>query len=285
MAEVTIRNAFTVDLEDWFHPELVRHRVRPQQRQSMIAAPTREIMKLLNKHNTKGTFFVLGDVGKRNPDLIREIYSEGHEIASHGMSHRPLWDLDKDSFAKEMDEFDTLLKNIIGKSIQIKGYRAPSFSLDNSTRWALDVLKERGYLYDSSVFPFKNMLYGLDGAPLEIYRPSLCDLTAIDPSNTFFEFPVAVCDVFGLKIPVGGGFYFRAIPFIILKRLLRNITRNRPFVFYLHPWECDNKIPRVGGLSPLDYFITYCGIHRTLRKLEAILGSFSFAPISEVLGL
>ena len=178
------------------------------------------------------------------------------------------------------------MKDILGDKIRIKGYRAPSFSLDNSTKWALEVLKERGYLYDSSIFPLQNKLYGLNGAPFEIYRPSLSDLRNTDPNFELKEFPLTVCDIFGVKIPAAGGFYFRIMPLCFFKNCLKKINKlNRTFVFYLHPWETNNRIPRIKGLSPVDYFITYWGISGVLRKLEDLLRSFSFGPICEVLGI
>lgn len=276
-------NAFSVDLEDWYHPELLRKKVRPEQRVSQIEYSTNSILQLLDKYNIKATFFVLGETARENKDLIREIHLRGHEIASHGMSHRPLWEIGRDGFCQEMDEFTHLMNGILGEGICIKGYRAPSFSLDNSTKWALEVLKKKGYKYDSSIFPVKNKLYGLNGAPLGVYSPSFLDLKRVDSEESPLEFPLSVFDFFGLKIPVAGGFYFRVMPLCLVKKILKKINKSRPFVFYLHPWECDSKIPRVKGLSLVDYFITYWGISRTFRKLEDLLDSFSFGPICEVL--
>lgn len=279
-----MKNAFSVDLEDWYHPQLLKGKVKPQQRRSQIVDSTTPILQLLDRYKIRATFFVLGEVARENPDLIKRIYSQGHEIGSHGMSHKPFWEIGKDGFCQELDEFARLMNKILGNRVCIKGYRAPSFSLDNSTKWALEVLKKKGYMYDSSIFPVKNKLYGLNGAPLEVYRPSLSNLKNCDSKSDFLEFPLAVCDILGVRIPVAGGFYLRAMPLFLLKGFLKRINKNRPFVFYLHPWETYGHTPRIKGLSAVNYFITYWGIGSVLTKLEDLLKSFSFKPICEVLG-
>ena len=277
-------NALSIDVEEWYHPELLRSSLKDDEKTSQISKSIMPILGLLDKYATKATFFVLGEVAEKNPDVIKTIYAKGHEIASHGMSHKPLWEIGEGGFAQEIQQFDRVIKNILGEEINIRGFRAPSFSLDNSTRWALGILKKNGYAYDSSVFPLRNKLYGVKDAPLDIYKPSLADLRKVDPEFDFMEFPLPACDLFGLRTPVAGGFYFRVMPLWLLKTLLKKINRQkRPFVFYLHPWESDNNIPRVKDLSPLNYFITYWGVHRILNKLEDLLKTFSFVPIREVL--
>lgn len=278
-------NALSVDIEDWYYPELVRNRVAPEMRRPMAAEAVKPVLELFEKKQVKATFFILGEVAVEDPDLVRGIHSMGHEIASHGMSHRPLWELGREGLKKELDEFERLMKDILGSSFRAKGFRAPSFSLDNSTRWAIEVLKDKGYLYDSSIFPVRNKLYGLSGAPLEIYSPSFADLKEKDPGSGVLEFPLAACEMLGMRIPVAGGFYFRAIPLLLLKKCLRKINRRRPFVFYFHPWEAYASTPRISGLSPADNFITYWGIGSFLKKLENLIDSFSFAPLCRVLGL
>lgn len=282
---MAIKNGLSIDLEDWYHPELVRKNIPKEEVFPQIEESSEPILKLLAKYKIHATFFILGNSAQKAPNLIRRIHSYGHEISSHGMSHRPLWELDRESFAEELDDFKEVIRGIVGEKVKIKGFRAPSFSMDNSTKWALEVLKGKGYLYDSSIFPVKNKLYGLNGAPLDVYRPSLIDLKKSDLESEFLEFPLAVCDIFGVKIPVAGGFYFRTMPLFLLKSLLKKINKNRPFVFYLHPWETYEHTPRVKGLSVVDYFITYWGIRGVLGKLEELLRSFSFKPICEVLGV
>jgi len=280
---MVIKNGLSIDLEDWYHPELVRKHLSEDKKIPQIEESVDPILKLLDKYGIKATFFILGDVAKGHPDLIRKINSKGHEIASHGMTHRPLWELDKKSFIAELVDFKKAITDSLGGPIKIKGYRAPSFSLDNSTKWALEILKQEGYIYDSSIFPLKNKLYGLSGAPLFIYKPASSDLIKNDSNSEFLEFPLSVCNIFGIMVPVSGGFYFRTIPFFLLKMLLKKINKERPFVFYLHPWETYINTPRIKGLSLADNFITYWGIEAAFKKLEALLNSFSFGPISEVL--
>jgi polysaccharide deacetylase family protein (PEP-CTERM system associated) len=282
---MSIVNALSIDLEDWYHPELVRTYVSGEEIFSQIEDSSGPILELLAKYNIQATFFILGQVAQQAPALINRIYREGHEIASHGMSHRPLWELNAESLARELDDFTEVIGGIINEPVKIKGFRAPSFSLDDSTKWALEVLGKKGYIYDSSIFPMKNKLYGLNGASLEIYRPSPVDLRRHDSDFKLLEFPLAICDVFGFRVPVAGGFYFRLMPLSLLKGCLKKINETRPFVFYFHPWEICDRTPRVKGLSAADYFITYYGIGSTLRKLEDILKSFLFKPVCEVLGV
>jgi len=280
-----MKNALSIDLEDWYYPELLRKHLDTNDIQVRIEESTRPILKLLDKYHAHATFFILGEVARKNPEFVRNIYDSGHEIGSHGMSHKPLWELDRASFSEELDDFKEIIKISIKDDIKIKGYRAPSFSLDNSTKWALEVLKEKGYLYDSSIFPARNKLYGLNGAPLEIYKPSVVNLKSNDPESNFLEFPLTVYDLFGFRVPVAGGFYFRVMPFFLFSNFLKRINRSRPFIFYLHPWESCKLTPRVKSISKIDYFITYWGISGVLKKLEALLKKFKFCPIHEVLGL
>lgn len=278
-------NALSVDLEDWYHPQLLKDKVAPDKRSSLIRESCAPLLGLLDRHRVKATFFILGETAQNDPELVRLIHSQGHEIASHGMSHQPLWEIGREGFRKELEEFEQVMQEILGKDFRARGFRAPSFSLDNSTRWALEVLAEKKYLYDSSIFPVKNKLYGLAGAPLGIYYPSTADLKKQGPAGGILEFPMAACMVFGIRVPVSGGFYFRAIPLFLLKMFLKKINRRRPFVFYLHPWETCPRTPRIKGLSATDRFITYWGINGFLKKLERLLDDFDFAPINQVLGL
>jgi len=278
-------NALSIDLEDWYHPELIKAFINTATKSAQIEEAVSPIMDLLDRYNVKATFFVLGEVARANPQLIKKIYSKGHEIASHGMNHVPLWRLNRENFAKQLDDFQALVREIVGGNITIKGFRAPSFSLDESTSWALEVLKEKGYKYDSSIFPFKNKLYGVNGAPLKIYEPSVSDIRLNSRGGGFMEFPLAVYEFCGIRIPVSGGAYFRFMPLFLIKMLLKRINKTRPFVFYLHPWESCRLTPRVKGISGSNYLITYWGIPGVLNKFEKLLNAFSFKPVCEVLGV
>lgn len=273
--------AITFDIEDWFHPELLRGRVAGDDARSVVREGTEAILTLLRRRRTLATFFVLGEVAERHPDLVRAIAADGHEIASHGMTHRPLWALDRESFRAELRAFRAAVRAALGHDPSV-GFRAPTFSLDRGTAWALDVLREEGFTWDSSVFPLRVKLYGVPGAPLGIYRPAAGDLTAHDPSGPIVEFPVAVGAFGPLRLPVAGGFYLRALPLAVLRAALDRIARDRPFVLYLHPWECVADLPRL-PLAPAEAIITYLNLGTVLGKLERLLERYPFTTMSGIL--
>jgi len=276
-------HAFSVDLEDWYHPELVVRAGGAASAQPRIEQATRSILSLLGKNRQRATFFVLGDLARGHPELIREIHDAGHEIACHGMSHKPLWEHDPKSFARELKQFDGVLRDVL-PGAGAKGYRAPTFSLDSSTAWALDVLADHGYEYDSSIFPINNRLYGLSGAPLGIYRPASADLRRHDGNGKIVEFPPTVLAVGPVRIPIGGGAYFRFLPAALWLMALRVVESNRPAMIYVHPWECDPLTPRL----PLRFYpklVTYFGIKGALDKLGRLMKEFRFSRIDEVLGI
>lgn len=277
-------NALSVDLEDWFHPELVRPLVTDAWPERRIEWAVEPILILLERYEVQATFFVLGEVMRHHPDLIQRLRQQGHEIGCHGWSHRPLWTIDPDRFAWQLMEYDRDAEPVMPVD-EIVGFRAPTFSLDERTAWAIDVLRAHGYRYDSSIFPVRTFLYGVDGSPLRPYRPTREELTRDHQGEQFLEFPLAVCDVAGLRVPVSGGFYMRAIPSPILRSLLARINaQGDPFAIYMHPWEADVQTPRPKGLSLLSRFVTYYNAKSVLRKLEELLQSFRFAPLRDVLG-
>jgi len=273
--------AFSFDIEDWFHSEFVPENERANRPDSVVERGTARILDLLRDTGSRATFFLLGDVVHEHPGLLRRIVDDGHEVASHGMDHRPLWRLDADAFARQLDEFRRLVERVLGR-FPVVGYRAPSFSLDQSTAWALDVLRDQGYAYDSSIFPARVKLYGVPGAPVRIYRPARDDLRRHDPQGDMVEFPVAVCAAGPLRLPVAGGFYLRALPFPLFQVALASIQRRRPVALYLHPRECApeaTRLPLRGSAS----FITYTGLAGVPRKLERLLRRHRSRPMREVL--
>ncbi len=273
--------AITIDVEDWFHPELVRAHVPAGDGRSVVREGVAAILELLSRHGVRATFFVLGDVAARHPEVVRAIAAGSHELACHGMTHRPLWALDPASLRAELRGFRAALRGALGRDPAI-GYRAPTFSLDRSTAWALEVLRDEGFRYDSSVFPLRVKLYGVTGAPLGIYRPAAADPARHDPAGPLLEFPVAVGSLGPLRLPVAGGFYLRALPLPVLTATLDRIARERPFNLFLHPWECVGRPPRV-RLSPADALITYVGLGSVLPKLDALLGRYSFDTLRGIL--
>ena len=273
--------AFSFDIEDWFHSEFVPGAVRRESKESVVERGTGRILDLLRTTRSRATFFLLGDVVREHPALLRRIAEEGHEIASHGLDHQPLWRLDAGGLARQLEEFRRLVERVLGR-FPVIGYRAPSFSLDRSTAWALDVLRDQGYSYDSSIFPARVKLYGVPDAPVGIYRPARDDLARHDPNGTLVEFPVAVGTAGPLRLPVAGGFYLRALPFSLFRLVLGRVRRRRPIALYLHPRECAPEAVRL-SMGAGDSFITYTGLAGVPAKLEALLRLYRSRPMREVL--
>ena len=280
-----MRNALSIDLEEWFHAELVRKRVTDDRPERRIEWAVEPMLVLLQRYDVRATFFVVGDVMRHHPGLVRRIYEAGHEIGCHGWSHRPLWTLDPERFAWELQEFDRDASSVVPLD-EIVGFRAPTFSLDERTRWAIDILRAHGLRYDSSIFPMRTTLYGVDDCPPDPYRPTAQELTQDHPGEAFLEFPMTVYRVGGMHIPISGGFYLRATPFGILRRLLTAMNaQGHPFVIYLHPWEADRRTPRIKGASMFERFVTYYNAGSVLRKLETLLQRFRLAPLRDILGI
>jgi len=272
-------NALSFDVEEWYHAELVRRSVPAEARVSQVEAAVMPILDLLARRSVRATFFFVGEVARDHPDLVRAIAAAGHEIGCHGMTHRPLWELSPDSLRQELEEFRQNTRQLP----TVKGFRAPTFSLDQRTGWALAVLADAGYSYDSSIFPVANYMYGVNGGPVGAYRPAADDLRREDPTGPVVELPMTVWEVAGRRLPVSGGFYLRAIPWSLLIRALRQVTKVRPAVLYLHPWEAYAETPIVPGLSHRESFVTYYNRASALAKLERLLNEFAFGPLCEVL--
>jgi polysaccharide deacetylase family protein (PEP-CTERM system associated) len=274
-------NALSIDLEEWYHSELVGGRKSPS---SQAAEATQPILDLLDRYQTKASFFVVGEVAEKNPRLIQSIFERGHEIGCHTFSHKLVWNLDENLFRGELERFQTVIERILGK-VRIRGFRAPCFSIDNRNKWALKVLMDFGYQYDASIFPVKiNPLYGVSGAPTRSYRISLEDVRREDPQSPLMEFPLCPLIIGGLRIPISGGFYLRILPTPFLYWGLTRINRSQPFLVYFHPWEGYEKTPRF-KLPLHSRVITYYGISSALKKFEFLLRHFKFGRVDQVLGL
>lgn len=269
-------NALSIDLEYWWSIELLNGYV-PDKINDLVYESVQPLLNLLDKYNIKATFFVLGMLAEKYPELIEDIYHRGHEIASHAYSHRTLYDLGEQGFEDEIIKS----KKILYKYDPI-GFRAPSFSIDNKTRWAFRILKNCGFKYDSSIFPFRTMLYGVPGAPLCIYRPSEEDVSCHDENGGITEFPLTVINMGRLNLPISGGFYLRILPLRLLKRCLHGVNKERPAIVYVHPWEMYSEIPQI-DIPLFSRFITYYGINNALAKLESLLIEFKFNTIRDVL--
>lgn len=269
-------NAFTVDVEDYFHVQAFSQRVQRNQwdqYESRVVPNTRRILKLLERHQVRGTFFVLGWVARQHPELVHEIQTSGHEVGCHSYWHRLIYEQTPDEFRDDLRQSTDLLQQITGEPVV--AFRAPCFSITSQSEWALDILIEEGYRLDSSIVPIRHDTYGFrDANP----APHLIERSA----GVILETPPAVrCTRFG-NLPVGGGGYFRIFPYRFTRRNLRGIhlKEQRPFVFYIHPWEVDPDQPRIpaGLKSRLRH---YSNLKTTEQKLDRLLGDFSFQPLIE----
>ena len=269
--EVPLRNIFSVDLEDWFCVQNLNGiipRDRWDQCESRVERNTLVLLDLLSRHRVEATFFVLGWVAERFPDLVREVESRGHEIATHGYSHRLLTSLTPDEFRADLEKS---LEVLAGCSTQtVRGFRAPSFSVTRRTWWALEIMRSVGISYDSSIFPVGfHPDYGIPDFPLNAQRLP----------EGLFEFPMSCADVFGRKVPCSGGGYFRLFPYALTRSLMRKCNQQgRAVVFYIHPWEVDPGQPRVP--MPLSKkFRHYNNLGLTLGRLDRLLTDFQFTSI------
>ncbi|MDH7489221.1 MAG: polysaccharide deacetylase family protein [Anaerolineae bacterium] len=275
-------NAFTVDVEEWYQAELIRQRQLPVEPRAQVEEALEPLLAMLEETGVRATFFVVGEVMRKHPALFRRIHDLGHEIACHGMSHRPLWTMSEAELERELGEFADLYDRVLDGG-RPAGFRAPTFSLNQDTRWAIPVLREFGYAYDSSIFPARTPLYGVPDAPLAPYRISAADVQREEPRGPLWEFPMTVCTVAGLRLPVSGGAYLRLWPYWLVRRCLRDVNRTRPFAVYVHPWELYEGTPEVKGLTPLEHAAMYWGRRGGLAKVRALLRDFAFAPMREVL--
>jgi len=270
-------NALTIDVEDYFHVTAFESCLERSQWDDMewrVAANTDRILSCLDDAGVRGTFFILGWVAERLPELVRDIQLAGHEIGSHGYLHQCIYHQTTAQFRADIRRGRDLLEQITGGPVI--AYRAPTFSITHQSEWALDVLIEEGFRIDSSIYPTRHDRYGLPGTPLEphqIHRPA----------GTLWEFPPPVWRVLGYPLPVGGGGYFRLYPYWLTRHGLRAINAaGRPFAAYLHPWEFDPEQPR---LRPgwLRGFRHYVNLHKTEERFQRLLRDFAFSTLSEAL--
>lgn len=269
-----VQNIISVDLEDWFQVEAFAGlipRDRWETLERRLHAPTRRLLDLFEAKGIRATFFVLGWIAEREPELVQEIARRGHEIASHGWSHAALWNLDRQSFAGEAARSRQLLEQITGRPVL--GFRAPTFSITRDRLWALEVLAECGYRYDSSIFPVHHDRYGIPDAPLEIHR-----------RGDLWEVPMSVLPLGSYRLPVAGGGYFRIFPLGLTCHAIRKMNAaGRPAVVYLHPWEFDPDQPRWPGVGRLTRLRHHAGIGRNFTKLTQLVERFRFGSAAEVL--
>ncbi|MBN1274038.1 MAG: DUF3473 domain-containing protein [Candidatus Aminicenantes bacterium] len=274
--------ALSFDLEYWWCSELLKEIPLYGQRE-IIAEASEMVLDLLDTYDTRATFFVLGEVAEKYPELIRKIHGQGHEIAAHGYSHSNVFSMTPEDFREDLIRVTKILSSLLGE--KPLGFRAPNFSVDVSTPWVYRILNETGYKYSSSIFPFKTAIYGVPEAPLAPYFPSADNVTHPDPEGPVLEFPGSVLRVGGHNIPVSGGFYFRLLPVRITALALRRIIGKRPAVFYLHLRDLYPDPPRLKGLPLKARIFHYYGIRPAALKLKFLLSRFSFLPVKAALGL
>ena len=269
-----IKNILTCDLEDWYHTTLVNAEFENwDEYDQRVLASTYKVLEILDKTDTKITFFVLGYVAEKYPKLIEEISNMGHEIASHSYRHCLVYDLTPDEFNEDLRKSIVILSSICGK--KINGFRAPSWSIYKEKQWPLEILQDNEISYDSSLYPFKTFLYGNNDYPRFGHQ--------IDVRNKkqLFELPPSVGEIAGKRVPFSGGFFLRLLPYWLLKGFINSYNRkNQPAVLYFHPWEIDEDQPKI-DLKPRDKFIQYYNISSMAGKLSKLLEEYSFIPISQ----
>ncbi len=276
-------HALSFDLEEWYHGDLMSQYIPEAERFSQVCDAMEPILDILRRAGVRATFFTVGEVARDHPELIAQLAAEGHEIACHTMSHPNLWRLTEEEFSNELAEYRVALDRSL-PGHEVFGFRAPMFSLDQRSHWALGMLRDAGFRYDSSVVPVKTPWYGIANAPLGIYRASLEDPARHDGADGFLEFPLTVCALGPLRIPASGGTYMRLIPYPVFRALLRRVARKRPFVIYVHPWETYDATPRY-NLPLVERVGIYTNIRHARRRLERLLADFEFAPVREVLNV
>jgi polysaccharide deacetylase family protein (PEP-CTERM system associated) len=274
-----IKNALTVDVEDYFHVSAFANNVNKKDWdffEPRIEGNTHRLLDIFSHYGARATFFVLGWVAERYPQLVKEIVARGHEVACHGYDHQLIYEQTPEQFRSETVRALRILEDMSG--VPIYGYRAASFSITEKSLWALDILAETGFTYDSSIFPVRHDLYGAPGAPHLPHRlktPSGHDLV---------EFPLSTVKVFRQRVPISGGGYFRLYPYRWSRAAFRRINRSshQPFVFYVHPWEIDPDQPSM-KTTWLSRFRHYNNLEKCEYRLRRLLADFEFGTMREVL--
>ena len=287
-------HAMTVDVEDYFHVAALAKAIKPEDWDnwpSRVERNTQRLLALFDEKKIKATFFVLGWVADRYPEIVKDIVAQGHELASHGYTHQLVYSQTPEVFRAESERSKKLLEDISGQ--QIEGYRAASYSITKKSLWALDILSELGFTWDSSIFPVHHDRYGIPGSPEQPYE--------IQTNEAIIkELPLTTAKVAGLTLPAAGGGYFRQYPYPLSRYLFKKAankaiaradkhhsTQNRPTlsetsqIFYLHPWEIDPDQPKVGNISRFSRFRHYTNLDKCYTRLERMIDDFHFGRVSD----
>lgn len=274
-----IVNAITVDVEDYYQVSAFNKQVKKDQWESFesrVYQNTHRILDIFDSNNIKGTFFVLGWVAERNQKLIKEISDLGHEVACHGYSHDLIYNQTPEKFLEETKKSKQIIEDIIATSV--RGYRAASYSITAKSLWALDILAECGFTYDSSIFPIMHDRYGIPGAKTSPHA------LQTEKGNTIIEFPLSTVGTAARRFPISGGGYFRLFPYWLSKAGLRRVNNHdlMPFIFYMHPWEIDEGQPKIQS-SMLSEFRHYNNIDKFEARLRQLIHDFEFSSVADVL--
>ncbi|HET7561841.1 MAG TPA: XrtA system polysaccharide deacetylase [Rhodanobacteraceae bacterium] len=271
-----ITNAMTVDVEDYFQVAAFEKCIRRADWPRWpvrVADNTRRVLELFQRHGVHATFFILGWVAERFPGLVRDIHAAGHEVASHGFDHERLTTISQKVFRNGIVRTKHLLEDIAGT--EVRGYRAPSYSIGPGTLWAHTELREAGYRYSSSIVPIRHDLYGMPGAPRFAF---------VVEGSGLLEIPVTTTRLLGRNWPCGGGGFFRLLPYPWFRAGLRRVNQReqRSGVFYFHPWEVDPGQPRVPGVALKNRVRHYLNLTRTQPRLKRLLCDFRFDRMDRI---
>jgi polysaccharide deacetylase family protein (PEP-CTERM system associated) len=274
-----MRNALTIDVEDYYHVAVFESVIRFadwERYESRVEQNLQHLLNLLDAYQTKATFFVLGWVAERHPYLVRAIQECGHEVASHGYAHQLLYTQTPSQFREETRRSKRILEDAIGRPII--GYRAASYSITKESLWALEILREEGFEYDSSIFPIHHDRYGIPGSS------RFCHIVNGHHGAGLIEFPPSTLRLAGTNIPIAGGGYFRIYPYNLTRWGIRylNLKEHQPAVVYLHPWEIDPDQPRIRA-SMFSRFRQYFNLDKTEKRLVRLLQDFTFGTMASIL--
>jgi polysaccharide deacetylase family protein (PEP-CTERM system associated) len=270
-----LTNALTIDVEDYFQVSAMAPYIRRDEwdhRECRVERNIARILELLAEHDTHATFFTLGWIAERYPKLVRNIVAAGHELASHGYGHERASDLSRAAFRHDVDRAKKLLEDIAGN--EVKGYRAPSFSIGTQNLWAFDELARAGHRYSSSIYPIRHDHYGMPDSPRFAYRVG----------TGMLEIPVTTLRMGRRNLPSSGGGYFRLLPYALSRWMIRRVNEvdRESAIFYFHPWEIDAGQPRVAGIDAKTRFRHYLNIHRMENRLASLLADFRWGRMDDI---
>jgi polysaccharide deacetylase family protein (PEP-CTERM system associated) len=270
-----ITNALTIDVEDYFQVSALAPYIARSEwdsRECRVERNVDRILSMLDEHGTQATFFTLGWIAERYPQLIRRIAAQGHEVASHGFGHQRASDLSQAAFRADVDSAKKILEDLCGAAVH--GYRAPSFSIGPSNLWAFECLARAGYRYSSSIYPIRHDHYGMPDAPRFAHRVH----------DELIELPITTLRLFNRNLPSSGGGYFRLLPYAMSRWMIKrvNVRELESAIFYFHPWEIDVDQPRIAGIDRKTRFRHYLNIDRMEQRLACLLRDFRWGRMDHI---